>query len=70
MNERIELSDGERMSSAWSKVELHLTNRLDELRRANDSSELTAEQTAAIRGEIRAVKSLMTIGKERPQITQ
>lgn len=48
------------------RIERFLRDRLETLREKNDRHQ-SAEDTAAIRGEIKAVKALIAIGEERPE---
>lgn len=55
------LSFAERNSPAWHKIEQYLNHRLDQVRKKNDNP-LSAEETATLRGEIAALKSLLALG--------
>lgn len=57
----MKLSDGERMSALWRKLEQHLTDRLATLRARNDGN-LPPDETAKVRGQIAEVKSFLEIG--------
>lgn len=67
MSERIELSDAEKSSAAWGKVRAYLSNRLNELRVANDR-DMTEQETAKQRGRIAEVRALMALGDDRPNL--
>ena len=60
------LSDGERISAVWLKIEAHLKAKLEMLRVKNDGA-LSAEDTARLRGRIMEVKSLLELG-EKPVV--
>lgn len=51
-------------SRTWITVKAHLEKRLAECREKNDRSELTEMQTAALRGEIAAVKNLLDLPRQ------
>ena len=67
MTDRIELSDAEKSSAAWGKVEAYLVQRLDTLRTANDR-DMTIEDTAKQRGRIAEVKAMQALATERPNL--
>jgi hypothetical protein len=54
----INLSPGE-----WPKVERWVTEELDKVRKKNDAIGLTADETAAYRGEIRLLKRILDLPK-------
>jgi hypothetical protein len=63
----IQLTQGERLSSTWQKVYEHLE---EELHSAQLKLErlLSADETNMTRGEIRAIRRLMSLNTERPFI--
>ncbi len=65
--ERFELSDGEKVSPAWLKIQRYLDQRLSTLHSALES-DLPADLTAKIRGQIVEVKSLKAMAIARPII--
>lgn len=65
MSDRIELSDSEKCSAAWGKVQAYLEKRLTELRIANDR-DMTEQETAKWRGRIAEVKALQSLADDRP----
>lgn len=67
MIERFELTDGEKISPAWLKIEDYLKQRLQILHAALES-DLAPESTAKIRGQIVEVKSLRAMAIARPVI--
>ena len=48
-------------SPTWIFIKNHIEDQLKKKRLANDSPLLTVEQTAVIRGEIKALKKLATL---------
>lgn len=61
------LTDGEKMTDLWRKLEEHYTNRLQTLRETNDRAQSESE-TAKLRGHIAEVKAILTLAKEQPII--
>ena len=51
----------DRSSATWQFIEFSLTRRLAKLRARNDNPKLSVEETAAVRGEIAAVKHLLAL---------
>lgn len=64
MSEEI-LTKIERGSSVWQKIEKRLKEELESLRRKNDGN-LPEIATARLRGQIAAVKDLLSIGTDKP----
>jgi hypothetical protein len=62
--ERFELSLGERQSPLWLRLKRHLEEQLARARATNDAPNLTEAQTAALRGEIAAIKKLLKLDRE------
>jgi hypothetical protein len=54
-------------SEVWGALASHLADRLESLRKRNDSPDLDALETATLRGEIAAIKYIMGLGKAGPQ---
>jgi len=59
------LTPSERMQPVWQKLEAYLNHRLERARRLNDQPHPEAD-TARLRGEIKALKGLIDLGKELP----
>lgn len=59
------LTDGEKISTVWAKLEDHLKDRLEKARLKNDNPKLSELDTAMIRGEIHELKYLISLGAER-----
>lgn len=59
------LSDIERHSALWKKINEYLHERMDVARRKNDG-DLTEAQTAKIRGQIQTLKELIALGNPSP----
>jgi len=62
------LEDGERRHPLWARLKAHLTERLAQCRIRNDRATLTEQETAALRGEIKALKGIIALGDEPPLI--
>lgn len=60
------LTDGERHHPLWVRISAHLQTRLLQLRGKNDGA-LSEMETAALRGQIACLKSLMALGDEPPK---
>lgn len=60
MTAPLQLTEGEKMTPIWLRIEEHLKNRLDTLRLKNDRQQ-SEQETAALRGQISEVKSLLNI---------
>ncbi len=54
------LTAGDRQSALWRKLRKHLEQRLQDLRKKNDGN-LSELATAALRGEIRAIKRMLAL---------
>lgn len=67
MTDRIELSDAEKCSAAWGKVQAYLEKRLTELRIANDR-DMTEQETAKQRGRIAEVRAMLALADDRPNL--
>jgi len=67
MPERFEISDGDKYSSLWVRLEKHLQERLANLREGNDkpADEVT---TALNRGRIAMVKEILGLGDRGPKV--
>lgn len=64
--ENLVLTDEERNSAVWQKVDKYLSDQLDTLRKANDNPQ-DAEKTADIRGQIKFIKRMRNETKEKPK---
>ena len=62
-----ELSAGERATPLWVRLRAHLIDKLNTARARNDGM-LSEQETAALRGQIRTLKSLISLGDDRPII--
>ena len=60
------LTQEERNTPLWQRLMGHFDERIQRLRAENDSQALPPERTAAIRGEIAALKSLQRLNAPRP----
>jgi hypothetical protein len=59
------LDDNDRKSPVWQKIESYLKEELQALRERNDIP-MYPDKTADIRGEIKAIKKLLSKTKEKP----
>lgn len=58
------LTDTDKVSSTWRRIEAHLQAKLDLLRRKNDNDN-DMEATIRIRAEIKVIKKLLAAGETR-----
>jgi hypothetical protein len=63
------LTEDERNSPVWESVRRHLERMLAAKRIDNDNPELTAEETATLRGHIACLKAFIALGKKPPPMT-
>lgn len=49
---------------AWKRLSQHIEQRVDELRKLNDSPSYGVEQTALIRGGIRELNKILSLADE------
>lgn len=63
------LTPAEANTPVWHKLERHLRRRLDAARERNDGP-LAPDETAMVRGEIRALKGLLSLGRPLPPIPE
>lgn len=52
----------------WHRLKAYLTDRLETARISNDRA-LSEHETAALRGEIKTLKALISLGDDRPVMT-
>lgn len=64
---QFQLSDGERVHPLWLKLVTRFEQMLEKRRKENDNEHPEIE-TAAIRGEINLLKTIIAYGRERPVI--
>ena len=57
------LTEGEKNSTLWQRIETHLKDKLEECRAKNDG-DLDKIQTAKMRGRIQTYRDLLALGKE------
>ena len=60
-----DLSDNDRAQPVWVRLAAHLEDRLSDARKRNDA-QLSVEDTATLRGEIRCLKKILSLGADRP----
>jgi hypothetical protein len=63
-----ELRDADKLNPLWARLSGHYRDRLAMLRAQNDA-DLSAEETARIRGQIKEVKALLSMGRDKPIIS-
>jgi hypothetical protein len=63
--ERCVLSFEDRESPLWRRLAAHMRAELADLRERNDAPQLDPTKTAAIRGQIAQLKSLLALGEPR-----
>lgn len=56
------ITDADRRSPLWRKIEKHIEARTAELRVTNDALSLPERDTAVIRGRIAELKNLLALG--------
>lgn len=66
--EAFQLAASEKQSALWSRIEVHLEDRLEDLRQQNDAVGNDETQTAHLRGRIAELKRLLELGKTRPEV--
>lgn len=59
------ITEQERMTPLWKKLDAFLVHRLNSARERNDGN-LDAVETAKLRGQIAEIKALLDLAKERP----
>ena len=64
-----ELTAGEKVSPLWVRLKTHLESELDLARKRNDNPKLTEHETAALRGDIKRLKLILSLGDDRPPQT-
>lgn len=64
---QLKLLESERKSALWLKLEKHINERIDVMRRRNDG-DLDDRETARLRGKIAAFKELLELGQDPPQL--
>lgn len=63
-----DLTEGEKSHPLWHRLKAYLTDRLETARISNDRA-LSEHETAALRGEIKTLKALISLGDDRPVMT-
>ena len=61
-----ELTDGEKSHPLWKRLSAYLELRLVFLRQQNDDADMTEQQTAALRGQIKSIRGIIALGDDRP----
>lgn len=64
----IKFTDGDKAQPVWNKLQEYWAARLDVLRKTNDDPQLTEQQTAALRGEIKQLKAFIALNQDAPEI--
>lgn len=63
-----ELSDADKRDPLWLRLKAYLLDRLDSARRRNDAPQ-DEMATAALRGEIKTLKAIISLQDTRPKLT-
>lgn len=63
------LTDADRHNELWRRLKAELERWLADCRLKNDNPKLGAEETAALRGEIRTLRRIIALGDETPATT-
>lgn len=64
-DEDFHLTDGERNSQIWARLNKHFEKQLETLRAKNDGP-LSHDDTLALRGQIRNLRAVIALGDEPP----
>jgi hypothetical protein len=62
------LTPADKISPTWQKLREHLETKLKNARGKNDDATLDEIQTAALRGQIQTLKSIISLGDTSPVI--
>jgi hypothetical protein len=62
------LTEGEKSHPLWARLKSHLEDRLAASRVQNDGADLSPTDTAALRGRIGCLKSIIRLGDDLPLI--
>lgn len=62
----MKLTQQERQSALWLKLEAYMTQKLADLRKQNDG-DMSLEATARLRGRIAQMKFLLALGEDQEQ---
>lgn len=63
-----QLTDGEKSHPLWARLKAHLESRLVAARMRNDDAQMSPIDTAALRGSIKCLKSIIQLGDDVPLI--
>jgi hypothetical protein len=66
MKPELKLTQTDRDSPLWKKIEAHITTRRDDLRRQNDKSR-SPEATEKLRGRIAELNDFLKLNPANPQ---
>ncbi len=62
------LTEGEKAHPLWLRLKAHWIDQLAELRVRNDDPSRPELDTAALRGQIKTLKTIIALGDERPAL--
>ena len=62
----IVLTKDERSSALWQSLKMRFEKKLQDLRKQNDSANLTEAETARLRGHIQCIKALLALDADPP----
>jgi hypothetical protein len=61
----MKLTEGDKLSAVWQKLEPYLNDRLDACRKQNDG-DLSPEQTAKLRGRVAMLREILARAEAGP----
>ena len=64
------LTEEERLSPLWARLLAHLEQRVANLRIVNESPDRDDRSTQFLRGQIRALRDVISLNTDRPDMTQ
>lgn len=64
------LTNNDRLQPVWLKLKAYLTQELEAARKRNDNPQLSEQDTAAIRGDIKRLKALLALNEDDPALLQ
>ena len=67
--DRIVITDADKLSAAWNRMQAYWAQQLADLRAMNDA-DLDIVATANLRGRIKQVKAFLSMDQEMPKVTQ
>ena len=68
MIDKLEITDGEKLTPLWGRLMANWQQELDSLRKQNDNPKNSEFDTAFLRGRIASVKANLALGMDKPVI--